>query len=266
MKRNWLAAIAVFCATAAQAGDAPEAHRKVVLAIVAHPDDELVIAPALAAEARQGADVRIVYATRGDAGPGVSDLPKGAALARARTAEAQCASAALGLEAPAFLDFGDGTLANYARGPDADGHDLAASIAQAIAAAHPDIIVTWGPDGGYGHADHRMVSAMVTQIVQAMPAAKRPELLYPGIRTGTLPPVPEMQRWAVTDPALLDIAIAFDSADLAAAGKATGCHKTQFDAATRAALAPVFGQTIWQGAVHFRRALPDSAPVTSPAP
>lgn len=274
MKYGWLALAGLALAGAAQAGDAgvgdaAGAPPRVVLAIFAHPDDELVVSPALAAEARRGADVRIVYATRGDAGPGVSSLPKGAELAAVRSGEAQCASAALGLDAPLFFDFGDGELWRYARGQsgetDAAMRNLAGAIADAIAAAHPAVIVTWGPDGGYGHADHRMVSDLVTQIVQAMPAAARPQLLYPGIPAGSLPPVPEMQSWAVTDPGLLDVAIAYDKGDLGAAAKATQCHATQFDAPTRAALAPLFDQSIWRGAVHFRRALPDAGEATSPA-
>jgi LmbE family N-acetylglucosaminyl deacetylase len=31
----------------------------------------------------------------------------------------------------------------------------------------PDVLITWGPDGGYGHPDHRIVSSIVTQLVRA---------------------------------------------------------------------------------------------------
>ena len=54
-----------------------------VMVILAHPDDELPMAPALSALARAEADVRLVYATSGDAGPGVSQLEPGAELAAA---------------------------------------------------------------------------------------------------------------------------------------------------------------------------------------
>jgi LmbE family N-acetylglucosaminyl deacetylase len=31
----------------------------------------------------------------------------------------------------------------------------------------PDVLITWGPDGGYGHPDHRIVSSIVTQLARA---------------------------------------------------------------------------------------------------
>jgi LmbE family N-acetylglucosaminyl deacetylase len=78
-----LAALAL--APAAMAQEAPGEPQQ-VLAVFAHPDDELFMAPALAALARQGAKVTIFHATRGDAGPGVSGLRKGTELAKRRSA------------------------------------------------------------------------------------------------------------------------------------------------------------------------------------
>ncbi|HSJ78517.1 MAG TPA: PIG-L family deacetylase, partial [Erythrobacter sp.] len=178
------------------------AETETVLVVLAHPDDELPMAPAIAALARQGRPVTILYATPGDAGPGVSGLPKGAALADARRAEAQCAARALAVAEVGDLGFGDGRLGDHAR----DG-SLAAALADQVGAV--GTVLTWGPDGGYGHADHRMVSALATQVVQAMPAATRPKLLYVGIPAGTLPAVPEMAQWATTDPALLTESIVY---------------------------------------------------------
>ena len=95
---------------AAQTQTEARTAKPTILAIFAHPDDELVVAPALADAAGDGLRVKVVYATRGDAGPGVSDFEKGAELAAAREQEARCASGALGLDDPIFLDYGDGTL------------------------------------------------------------------------------------------------------------------------------------------------------------
>ena len=264
--RKWKAAYLAACAVAAPAmfgsvalaahaddGPRPET----ILAILAHPDDELVFAPALAAKLRGGASVQIVYATRGDAGPGVSSFARGEELARARSLEAECASAALGLRAPVLLDFGDGTLNQHVRGDSANApKNLRAAVVKILEDVRPDLVISWGPDGGYGHADHRLVSAIVSELVQAKPATERPMLIYPGIAAGTLPPIPELQIWAVTSPELLDHKIAYTADDLAKAQAATQCHKTQFDEATRAGLMPVFDQSIWKGTVPFRTALP----------
>lgn len=256
MKRfAWPVLLAAISAAAIAAQEAETDAPRKVLAIFAHPDDELTIGPALARAAREGGNVALLLATSGDRGPGVSGMGPGNALAAARAEEARCSGRALGLAGVRILEYGDGTLWEQARGANGTPPALVSDIARAIADLDPDIVVTWGPDGGYGHADHRMVSALVTQVVQGM-GENRPALLYPGIRTGTLPPIPEMQDWAQTDPALLTLAYRYAEPDLAAARAATQCHATQFDAATRAQIADLFHATIWGGAVHFRAALP----------
>lgn len=250
-----VAAIAAATATTTPPTAAHPAHaERTVLAIVAHPDDELFFAPALAVEARNGARVEIVYATQGDAGPGVSDLEPGAELARTRVGEALCASEALGLGTPRFFDFGDGKLTQRPRDETSPAMQLKTALTGRIEASRADLVITWGPDGGYGHGDHRMVSAIVTQIIQAMPQDQRPKLIYPGIPTGHVPDIPQMAAWAETAPELLDISYTYGPGDLAKAAAATQCHVTQFDAASRAGLAPLFHQSVWQGAVRFRSA------------
>jgi LmbE family N-acetylglucosaminyl deacetylase len=223
-----------------------------ITVILAHPDDELPMAPALAALARQGARVQIAYATQGDAGPGVSGLAPGKEVGEVRLQEAFCAGDALGAASVASLNRGDGQLGVNAHQEGSAASKLLADLQ--IWLGEPEMILTWGPDGGYGHSDHRMVSAIVTQIVQAMPAAKRPKLLYVGIPNGTLPPIPQMADWATTDPALLTETIAYTPADLAAATAAAQCHQTQFDAFTRDGMMAMFDGTIWRGKVHFRPA------------
>ena len=244
--------VAVLATLAAPLLAQPDKPPRRVVAMLAHPDDELPLAPALAALARQGDFVTIIHATPGDAGPGVSGLSPGPELAEIRRGEAECAGRALGAAVIGNLGFGDGLLAEQARLSARQPESLEAAVAEHLAGA--DLVLSWGPDGGYGHADHRMISAVTTQAIQAMPAQDRPLLLYFGIRTGTLPPVADLQDWAVTDPALLADHIAYTAVDLAAARAAAQCHATQFTAEQRAGLADLFDQSVWQGAVHFRRA------------
>lgn len=223
-----------------------------VLVVVAHPDDELFMAPAIAALARQGAHVAIYFATAGDAGPGVSGLAPGKELAERRIAEAWCSVEALGISILLGAEHPDGKLGLDAHHAGSPARALAADFGEQVALS--DLVLTWGPDGGYGHADHRMVSALATQAVQAMPAATRPKLFYVGIPAGSLPPVPEMADWATTDPALLTRIIAYTPADLAAAKAAAMCHVTQFDEASRQGMMGLFDATMWRGQVHFRAA------------
>jgi len=245
-----MSALAALSLAASAAQAQPQPRR--VLVVVAHPDDELFMAPAIAALAREGADVAIYFATAGDAGPGVSGLAPGAQLAERRIAEAWCSIEALGASTLLGAEHPDGKLGLAAHHEDSPARALSASFAEQFALS--DLVLTWGPDGGYGHADHRMVSALATQTVQAMPAATRPKLLYVGIPNGTLPPLPQMASWATTDPALLTETIAYTASDLAAATTAAQCHETQFDAFTRDGMMAMFDGTIWRGKVHFRPA------------
>ena len=243
-------------ALSVSAVQALEGEPEQVLAILAHPDDELFFAPALAQATREGAILTLVYATSGDQGPGVTDMERGLELAARREGEAFCAADALDATVTIFLRHGDGTLGVTAHHPESSAQILKQDLAEILSSDSYDRIITWGPDGGYGHADHRMVSALTAQVVQAM-GDDRPQLLYSGIRKGSLPPIPEMQSWAETDPALLTVQYPYTGADLAAATRAAACHETQFDEASRAGMMAMFDQSIWQGSVYFRPAFPE---------
>ncbi|MFZ1743808.1 MAG: PIG-L family deacetylase [Pontixanthobacter sp.] len=247
-------AVAILAGSPALAQDAPPKER--LLFVFAHPDDEVFVAPVLARAARKGQPVTVVYATSGDQGPGVTTMERGAALAMHREAEARCSMEALGNPEVIFLGLGDGTLGVAAHHHDSPAKKLAEALGPILDQGNFDIVFTWGPDGGYGHADHRMVSAVATQLVQAKEEG-RPAILYPGVRKGTLPPVAEMQDWAVTDPELLQVGYEYSPDDLAASNRALDCHKSQFDETARAGMMQLFDQTIWQGAVHFRIGLPE---------
>ncbi|MEO0872684.1 MAG: PIG-L family deacetylase, partial [Pseudomonadota bacterium] len=238
--RLWtMGAIAVASATAAPAQQGPgslsEEPRVAparpsppsVLVILAHPDDEITIAPVLTRIARDGGDVTLIFATSGDAGPVVSGVEPGERLAKRRQREGRCAAFAMGLEEPTFWQLGDGALASMARAPDSTAKRALALTREAIAETKPDVIMTWGPDGGYGHADHRIISAIVTQVV-AGTGPLRPDLLYtafPQLEEGALP---QFESWAGTHPSLLSDRIRYRPEDLAPAREALACYESQF--------------------------------------
>lgn len=244
-----LAALALVPAHAQ--GDEPPQR---VLVVVAHPDDELFMAPAIAALARQGHTVTIIFATTGDQGPGVTDFARGPQLGAIRRAEAQCSANALGAQAQFLEKLGDGTLTDSPQAPNSPAARFIKLFAEQYVAIDPQLVLTWGPDGGYGHGDHRMVSALVSQTVQSLQAQYRARLLYVGIPAGSLPPVPQMAGWAETDPALLSESVRYTPADLEAAKAAAMCHATQFDEASRQGMMGLFDSTMWRGKVHFRPA------------
>lgn len=223
-----------------------------IAVIVAHADDELGFAPALHQLAREGHTVTLVFTTSGDQGPGVSGLPKGTELATAREAEGRCAADALGAHDTVFVGLGDGTLGIEARKKGSSANRLLAQMPQLIEGF--DAVITYGPEGGYGHSDHRITGAVVTQYVQSLGTEERPDLLYPAIIHGPLPQQLVDQGWTLTAPDLANVHIPYEKADLAATNAAAQCYKTQFDDATRAIIAPGFDAFVWKGAVSFRPA------------
>jgi LmbE family N-acetylglucosaminyl deacetylase len=121
-----------------------------VAAIVAHPDDETLIAGgtlALAADA--GALTGAVALTRGELGP-IADpaLATRETLAEVREGELAAAARELGLDWTACLGYPDGELAW------ADADVVATELAALLRPHAPTIVLTFGADGVYGHPDH----------------------------------------------------------------------------------------------------------------
>jgi LmbE family N-acetylglucosaminyl deacetylase len=146
--------------------------RSRLLGIFAHPDDETFCAGGtFARHAEQGAEIMVVSATRGQAGQ-IRDPAVGnrRTIAAVREAELRLACERLGVTKVRCLDYADGTLA------DAEPSALADEIAEVIGEFRPDVVITFGPDGGYGHPDHVAISAVATAACQQ--AADPPPRLY----------------------------------------------------------------------------------------
>jgi N-acetyl-1-D-myo-inositol-2-amino-2-deoxy-alpha-D-glucopyranoside deacetylase len=121
-----------------------------VLAVVAHPDDESLIAGGtLALAARAGAQVAIVSLTRGELGP-IADaaLATRETLADVREQELAAAGRILGATFTACLDLPDGEL------PWTDKGRAAGRLTALLDGRRPDVILTFDEDGLYWHADH----------------------------------------------------------------------------------------------------------------
>jgi LmbE family N-acetylglucosaminyl deacetylase len=139
-----------------------------LLAVFAHPDDEsLGVGGTLATYASRGADVFLVTATRGERGRyrGLArDDPRHpgpAALARIRERELQNAAAALGIKEVSLLDYGDQQLDRV------DPREVIGRIVHHLRRLRPHVVLTFGPDGAYGHPDHIAISQFTTGAVMA---------------------------------------------------------------------------------------------------
>jgi LmbE family N-acetylglucosaminyl deacetylase len=150
--------------TVAQLGD--------LLTVWAHPDDETYLAGGLMAAAiAAGASVTCVVATSGERG-GPPD--RQAELSWWREEELTDALSALGVRDLVLLRLPDGGCSAL------DPSGPVATIAGLIDDRAPDTVITFGPDGHTGHADHRAVSAWVTAALTPR-STPRPWLLQAAI-------------------------------------------------------------------------------------
>jgi LmbE family N-acetylglucosaminyl deacetylase len=121
-----------------------------LLAVFAHPDDESYLCGGtLARYAAAGVRIVLVCATRGEAGEiAAPDLAAADSLPGVREAELRTAAALLSVAELHLLDYRDGTLMDV---PFVEGVE---QIATLIAAVQPTLLLTFGPEGVYGHPDH----------------------------------------------------------------------------------------------------------------
>jgi LmbE family N-acetylglucosaminyl deacetylase len=133
-----------------------------LLCVLAHPDDEsLGTGGTLARYAAEGVETYLVTATRGERGRfgDSGEHPGPDVVGAAREAELRAAAEVLGIREVTQLGFPDGGL------------DAVDPIhAQNVIAAHlrrikPHVVVTFGPEGAYGHPDHIAISQLTTAAV-----------------------------------------------------------------------------------------------------
>lgn len=223
-----LAALASACAVNGRA--APDPATRTLVAVFAHPDDETLVAAALAHYARLGAKVYLVTVTDGRKGTSThAKIPAGDSLAKVRADETRCSARALGIQPPILLGFEDAGLAVLSPWPGEPIDRLATRLDTLFRELRPDAVITWGPEGGYGHQDHRLVGDAVMQLFQAGAVAPSARLFFAGFtadRTTTAP------LWFghhiyPTAPSLLTASVAIDDSDRAAARRALSCHWSQ---------------------------------------
>ena len=186
--------------------------------------------PVLARYARDGAQVFMIIVTDGAQGGAHTSIPRGPTLARARADEARCASEALGIHAPILLGFPDAELGSYMEDP-GRLFQVTARIQEELERLRPDALITWGPEGGTGHPDHRLVSSIVTQLVRAGAPGAPEHLFY-----GSLPaegmravnPAREVPTFMIPQAKYLTTIVPFTAADVEAFGHSMACHKTQY--------------------------------------
>lgn len=137
-----------------------------LITILAHPDDEAFGVSGTVAKAVAGGHrVVIVCATRGEVGE-ISDpsLATPETLGHVREAELRKAATALGASDVRVLGYRDSGMAGTADNRDpralanAPAEEVVGRLVAIIREVRPDVVVTFGPEGVYGHPDHMTIS------------------------------------------------------------------------------------------------------------
>ena len=219
-----------------------------ILAVFAHPDDERVIGPLLSRLAREGRETQLVIAT--DGSQGIRDfagIPAGPPLAAARLEEADCAAKRLGVKQLRVLGLPDGGLAKSA----ILGR-LRRALVAIIDSVQPAAIITFGPEGGTGHPDHRLVGDVTTQIIQGDARYAAIDLLYASLPTERLRTAPRANPTVNgMAEALLTVRVPFDDRDLVATREEFACHKSQYAPAEMDSVNRYLAHA-WDGKVWLR--------------
>jgi LmbE family N-acetylglucosaminyl deacetylase len=160
--------------------------KQVLLAVLAHPDDETFgMGGTLALYAQRGAAVHLVCATRGEAGEADAAYLRGfSSIAELREHELGCAARQLGLAGVHFLNYRDSGMpgAKDNQHPkaliNAPLDELAGKVVGCIRQLCPQVVLTHDPMGGYGHPDHiHLQQAVVKAFYTASDPAAYPESL-----------------------------------------------------------------------------------------
>ena len=143
-----------------------------ILTIFAHPDDETMLTGGtLALLARTGVEMHYLCATRGEGGElGEPPICTREEIAQVRERELACAIQALGGGTLSFLDCIDPLVGEgdelFPYTDDFDG--LAKKIGGQLQFIQPDVVITHGTNGEYGHPGHILTHRAVKGAVEML--------------------------------------------------------------------------------------------------
>ena len=130
-----------------------------LMCVLAHPDDEsLGTGGTLAHYAASGVETYLVTATRGERGRfgDVEPRPPIEVVGAEREKELRAACAALGVKELSLLDYIDKDL------DQANPVEAIGKIVAHLRRVRPQVVITFAPDGAYGHIDHIAISQFAT--------------------------------------------------------------------------------------------------------
>ncbi len=159
-----------------------------LLCVLAHPDDEtLGCGGILAKYAAEGVETFLVTATRGERGRIGTERPGAAIVGPVREAELRRAVEVLGIRELHLLGYMDGEL------DCAESGEATTKLAALVRRIRPQVVVTFGADGAYGHIDHIAISQLTGAALIA--AADSSFVPAPGVELATAPHAVSKLYW-----------------------------------------------------------------------
>ncbi len=165
-----------------------------LLGAYGHPDDEQGVSGLMHKYANAGVDVTLVCATRGEAGeiaPGVNATPQN--LGQVREEELRCAAEKIGLTNLYFLDYRDSGMIGTPPNEDsrclwqANLLEVTEKLVRLVRRHKPQVLLTFDPNGGYGHPDHIKIhqAAMMAYFVAGDARIFPAQIAQEGLRAWT---------------------------------------------------------------------------------
>jgi N-acetylglucosamine malate deacetylase 2 len=139
----------------------PENEPKRVLALFAHPDDEIMVSGTFSKLGKQkDAFTALAVFTRGEAGPDGGVVPRHK-LGDERTKEMKKSAEIIGADRLEFYDFPDGGL------EEVNGEEMKQVITDLITDIKPTVLISYDDEIGlYGHPDHVVTGRLVREVAR----------------------------------------------------------------------------------------------------
>lgn len=218
--------IAICCSTLVYSSFG-QTNKKTILGIFPHPDDENMIGQVLAKYARLGHDVYIIIATDGKDGTRVTNIPAGDSLGTLRQMETICACESLGINPPIYLHI-HRLDTKFGVRPYLNGRKIfMEALKKHIQYFKPDVLLTFGPDGEYGHSEHIVTGAMVTELLLREGWVEKYPIYFP---VDVEEDVMEDDELGYVDKQYLNLKITYTDEDEQKMINAAKCYNTQFTA------------------------------------
>lgn len=219
-----------------------------LMCIFAHPDDEsLGTGGTLAKYSAEGVQTYLVTATRGERGWAGDEesYPGPEALGKTREAELRAAAVALGVREVNFLDYIDGEV------DQANPAEAISKIVGHLRRVKPQVVVTFPPDGAYGHPDHIAISQFTAGalVCAADSNYADPNGLQPHVVSKFYYRVSTKDEFAVYQATFPDLVMRVDGVDRRAVGWEDWTVTTRIDTAA-------YWRMAWQAVTCHQTQLP----------